>query len=183
MTSDPLADSRDKVVEVSGFVAINIVRVSSREVGEVGGEVGVDGEPEEEGDDCQGGPDDCLFPRLHHGECKSALEFSGPFPEFSSDAWGRSRGVERFVGVCGGHGGWGQAGGGQAGGEGMERDGRKEGRKEGRGQCNNLSDTRHASNALAAARHSGCLTLVFASLVPRSSRRDKTWTPSCVRPR
>lgn len=56
MTSDPLADSRDKVVEVSGFVAINIVRVSSREVGEVGGEVGVDGEPEEEGDDCQGGP-------------------------------------------------------------------------------------------------------------------------------
>lgn len=67
---------------------------------------------------------------------------SRPFPEFSSDAWRRSRGVERFVGVCGGHGGWGQAGG-----EGMERDGRKEGSKEGRGQCNNLSDTRHASNA------------------------------------
>lgn len=77
----------------------------------------------------------------------------------------------------------GTSGWGQAGGEGMERDGRKEGSKEGRGKCNNLSDTRHASNAPAAARHSGCLTLVLTSLVPRSSRRDKTWTPSCVRPR
>lgn len=222
MTSDPLADSRDKVVEVSGFVAINIVRVSSREVGEVGGEVGVDGEPEEEGDDCQGGPcgvdglvsgrssehvivrslqmtafsHGCIMEsaKVHsnlvlqvkesgsEGGRRRGWQDSRPFPEFSSDAWGRSRGVERFAGVCGGHGGWGQAGG-----EGTERDGRKkgrkEGRKEGRGQCNNLSDTRHASNAPAAARHSGCLTLVFASLVPRSSRRDKTWAPSCVRPR
>lgn len=123
MASNPLADSRDKVVEVGGFVAINIVRVSSREVGEVGGEVGVNGEPEEEGDDCQGRPDDRLFPRLHHGECKGALEFSGPFPEFPSDAWRRSRGVEWFVGGSRGHGGWRTSGG-----EGMERGGRKIGR-------------------------------------------------------
>lgn len=56
LTSNPLADSRDEIVEVGGFVAINVVRIPSREVGEMAGKVGVDGEPEEEGDDGQGRP-------------------------------------------------------------------------------------------------------------------------------
>lgn len=41
---------------MSSFVAINIVRIPSREVSEMAGKVGVDGEPEEEGDDGQGRP-------------------------------------------------------------------------------------------------------------------------------
>lgn len=56
LTSNPLANSRNEIVEVGSFVAINIVRIPSREVGEMAGKVGVDGEPEEEGDDGQGRP-------------------------------------------------------------------------------------------------------------------------------
>lgn len=56
LASNPLADSRNKIVEVSSFVTIDIVRIPSREVSEMAGKVGVDGEPEEEGDDGQGRP-------------------------------------------------------------------------------------------------------------------------------